>query len=99
MKRSPWPLVALMLLPTLARRTDLPWSGAALFYALVLWFCSGQVRGALLLGQLVQSLERPAGPTSRTGAAAATGVSSAGALPPHRQVPSPNPLPVQGRRG
>ena len=44
--------LAVLLLPTLARRTDLPWSGAALFYALVLWFCSGQVRGALLLGQL-----------------------------------------------
>lgn len=44
--------LAVLLLPTLGRRTDLPWSAAALFYSLVLWFCAAQVKGALLLGQL-----------------------------------------------
>ena len=40
--------------PVLYRRQDLVWSGVGLFAALVLWFCSGQIRGALLLGTIAQ---------------------------------------------
>ena len=39
--------------PQLSRRYDVVWAGAGLFYALVLWVCSGQVTGAIALGQLV----------------------------------------------
>ncbi|MGF1537598.1 MAG: Ycf66 family protein [Elainellaceae cyanobacterium] len=35
--------------PELYRRYDLIWSGVGLFYALALWICAGQVRGAMLL--------------------------------------------------
>jgi Ycf66 protein N-terminus len=38
--------------PRLYRAQDLWWSGVGVFYALVLWFCSAQIRGALLLGTI-----------------------------------------------
>lgn len=38
--------------PGLYRRNDLIWSGIALFYALVLWFCAERLTGAVLLGQV-----------------------------------------------
>ncbi|MFZ4667222.1 MAG: Ycf66 family protein, partial [Prochlorotrichaceae cyanobacterium] len=38
--------------PHLYRRQDLVWSGVGLFYALILWFCSAQIRGAILLGTI-----------------------------------------------
>ena len=38
--------------PRLYRRQDLVWSGVGLFYALVLWFCAAQIRGAILLGTI-----------------------------------------------
>jgi hypothetical protein len=38
------------LAPKLYRNNDLIWGGVALFYGLVLWFCSTQIRGAVLLG-------------------------------------------------
>lgn len=38
--------------PRLYRAQDLWWSGVGLFYALVLWFCSAQIRGAVLLGTI-----------------------------------------------
>jgi Ycf66 protein N-terminus len=34
------------------RQDDFFWSGVGLFYALVLWFCSTSITGAILLGQL-----------------------------------------------
>jgi hypothetical protein len=37
--------------PTLHRKQDFIWSGVGLFYALVLWVCSGRITGAVLLGQ------------------------------------------------
>ncbi len=37
--------------PTLHRKQDFAWSGVGLFYALVLWVCSGRITGAVLLGQ------------------------------------------------
>ena len=40
------------LFPEVYRRYDLLWSGLGLFYALVLWNCAGQIRGALLLSQV-----------------------------------------------
>jgi murein DD-endopeptidase MepM/ murein hydrolase activator NlpD len=48
---------------------------------------------ALLVGQLVQSLERPSVAAPRAGAAAAA------AWPAHQQLPAPNPLPPPSRRG
>ncbi|MGF1496043.1 MAG: Ycf66 family protein [Elainellaceae cyanobacterium] len=38
--------------PEIYRRYDLVWSGIGMFYALVLWICAGQFRGATLLGQI-----------------------------------------------
>jgi hypothetical protein len=38
------------LAPKLYRNNDLIWGGVALFYGVVLWFCSTQIRGAVLLG-------------------------------------------------
>ena len=43
--------MAAFLFPEVHRKHDLAWSGVGLFYALVLWFCAGQMQGALLLGQ------------------------------------------------
>ena len=40
------------LAPRLYRAQDLWWSGVGMFYALVLWFCSAQIRGAVLLGTI-----------------------------------------------
>ncbi len=37
--------------PILSRRSDVIWSSFGLFYALVLWVCSGQLHGAVLLSQ------------------------------------------------
>ncbi|NJN22424.1 MAG: hypothetical protein HC812_16125 [Leptolyngbya sp. RL_3_1] len=39
-------------LPEIHRRQDFLWSGAGLFYALVLWSCAGRITGAVLLGQI-----------------------------------------------
>jgi hypothetical protein len=38
------------LAPKLYRNNDLIWGGVALFYGVILWFCSTQIRGAVLLG-------------------------------------------------
>jgi Ycf66 protein N-terminus len=38
------------LAPKLYRNNDLIWGGVALFYGVVLWFCSTQIHGAVLLG-------------------------------------------------
>lgn len=38
--------------PEIHRRYDLIWSGVGLFYALVLWVCTGRITGGLLLGQI-----------------------------------------------
>lgn len=38
--------------PEVHRRSDFLWSGLGLFYAVVLWFCAGQMTGAVLLGQM-----------------------------------------------
>lgn len=37
--------------PEVYRKGDFIWSGIGFFYALVLWFCAGQIGGAVLLGQ------------------------------------------------
>ncbi len=39
-------------MPKIHRQDDFFWSGLGLFYALVLWFCAPQIKGAVLLGQL-----------------------------------------------
>ena len=39
-------------MPKIHRQDDFFWSGLGFFYALVLWFCAPQIRGAILLGQL-----------------------------------------------
>ncbi len=44
--------MAAFFYPEVHRRSDFLWSGLGLFYALVLWFCAGQITGAVLLGQL-----------------------------------------------
>jgi Ycf66 protein N-terminus len=38
--------------PKIHRQDDFLWSGLGLFYALILWICSGRITGAVLLGQL-----------------------------------------------
>lgn len=38
--------------PKLHRQDDFLWSGIGLFYALILWLCSEQLRGAVLLGHV-----------------------------------------------
>lgn len=38
--------------PKLHRQDDFLWSGIGLFYALFLWLCAQQLRGAVLLGQV-----------------------------------------------
>jgi Ycf66 protein N-terminus len=43
--------MAAFVLPEVHRKSDFLWSGVGMFYALVLWFCAGQVQGAVLLGQ------------------------------------------------
>lgn len=40
------------LMPKIHRQDDFFWSGLGFFYALVLWFCAPQIKGAVLLGQL-----------------------------------------------
>ncbi len=44
--------MAAFFFPEVHRKGDLVWSGVGLFYALVLWFCAGQISGAVLLGQM-----------------------------------------------
>ncbi len=44
--------MAAFFFPEVHRKHDLTWSGIGLLYAVVLWFCAGQLEGALLLGQL-----------------------------------------------
>ena len=39
-------------MPKIHRQDDFFWSGLGFFYALVLWFCAPQIKGAVLLGQL-----------------------------------------------
>lgn len=43
--------MAAFIYPEVHRRADFLWSGLGFFYALVLWFGAGQVRGVVLLGQ------------------------------------------------
>jgi Ycf66 protein N-terminus len=43
--------MAAFLFPEVYRKGDFIWSGVGFFYALVLWFCAGQIGGAVLLGQ------------------------------------------------
>ena len=43
--------LAAFILPEVHRRSDFFWSGVGMFYAVVLWYCSGQMGGAVLLGQ------------------------------------------------
>lgn len=45
-------LIISFVAPRLYRAQDLWWSGVGMFYALVLWFCSVQIRGAVLLGTI-----------------------------------------------
>jgi hypothetical protein len=45
--------IAAFFYPEVHRRSDLVWSALGLSYALVLWFCAGQITGIVLLGQLV----------------------------------------------
>lgn len=44
--------MAAFFFPEVHRKPDLVWSGVGLLYAVVLWFCAGQIEGALLLGQI-----------------------------------------------
>ena len=44
--------MAAFFFPEVHRKNDFIWSGVGLFYALVLWVCAGQIRGALLLGEM-----------------------------------------------
>ena len=44
--------MAAFFYPEVHRRADFLWSGLGMFYAVVLWFCAGQITGAVLLGQL-----------------------------------------------
>lgn len=44
--------MAAFFFPEVHRKHDLTWSGVGLLYAVVLWFCAGQLEGALLLGQI-----------------------------------------------
>jgi hypothetical protein len=44
--------LAAFFLPEVHRKSDFLLSGIGLFYAVVLWFCAGQITGAVLLGQL-----------------------------------------------
>ncbi|MGB7056191.1 MAG: Ycf66 family protein [Geitlerinemataceae cyanobacterium] len=43
--------MAAFFFPEVYRKGDFVWSGVGFFYALVLWFCAGQIGGAVLLGQ------------------------------------------------
>ncbi|MBW4494118.1 MAG: hypothetical protein KME26_13715 [Oscillatoria princeps RMCB-10] len=43
--------MAAFFFPEVHRKGDLIWSGVAMFYALVLWFCAGRITGAVLLGE------------------------------------------------
>jgi hypothetical protein len=45
--------MAAFFYPEVHRRADPVWSGLGLFYALILWFCAGQMTVAVLLSQLV----------------------------------------------
>lgn len=42
--------------PGVHRKHDFIWSGVGMFYALVLWVCAGQIRGAILLSHLASVL-------------------------------------------
>ena len=44
--------LAAFFYPEVHRRFDFLWSGLGLFYAVVLWFCAGQMTGTILLGQV-----------------------------------------------
>ncbi|MEL6880416.1 MAG: Ycf66 family protein, partial [Cyanobacteria bacterium J06607_10] len=43
--------MAAFFYPEVHRRSDFLWSGLGMFYALILWFCAGQMSPAILLGQ------------------------------------------------
>ncbi len=43
--------MAAFFFPEVHRKGDFIWSGVAMFYALVLWFCAGRITGAVLLGE------------------------------------------------
>ncbi len=44
-------LATAFITPSIHRKDDFLWSAVGLFYALVLWLCAGQFKGAVLLGQ------------------------------------------------
>ncbi|WP_346292301.1 Ycf66 family protein [Sphaerothrix gracilis] len=44
--------MAAFFYPEVHRRFDFLWSGVAMLYGLVLWFCAGRISGALMLGQM-----------------------------------------------
>ncbi|PPS40334.1 Ycf66 family protein [Chroococcidiopsis sp. TS-821] len=44
--------MAAFFFPEVHRKGDFIWSGVGLFYALVLWVCSGRITGGVLLGQV-----------------------------------------------
>jgi len=44
--------MAAFFFPEVHRKSDFPWSGVGLFYALILWVCAGRITGAVLLGQI-----------------------------------------------
>jgi hypothetical protein len=44
--------MAAFFVPEVHRRSDFFWSGVGLFYGVMLWFCAGQITGAVLLGQI-----------------------------------------------
>lgn len=44
--------MAAFFFPEVHRKGDFVWSGVGLFYALVLWVCSGRITGGVLLGQV-----------------------------------------------
>lgn len=43
---------ASFVVPAIARKNDMIWSGIGLFYALALWVCAGRITGGVLLGQI-----------------------------------------------
>ncbi len=45
--------IAAFFYPEVHRRSDIVWSGLGVFYALVLWFCAGQMTITGLLGQVI----------------------------------------------
>ena len=45
--------IAAFFYPEVHRRSDIIWSGLGLFYAVVLWFCAGQMTATVMLSQVM----------------------------------------------